>query len=1184
MFLNLLLGAALAWMPILIQSQVIGYQSFSPNVPENIINTTFPVDLKTATTYDILLVKCPYLDYKHNEDSDFFRPESKIEKSKIEGLILQSRTLIWTTLLRGLSNSTHFICGQLTRKTDGTHYDVKVWSYNVMWEKPSSLYNSTELKHTKIELERTFTQCNNGQEDPLILTKKKENNMIVPVNYANIDNSYVNQIFYYFKKPKANDVSLIQESCATVKIYHDCPEIILTDYNPPQPKIKDNITVINVNGKEEIIKVILNAQGDTNYFRGEEIYLKKMRYLKNGPEVIEETKTSITSEFSIKGFDLVELTYNCPYKGSLTLITRKIYFAPSSNDHKINEKTVKYFKNETSRSPNCPLFYLNIGYLYKFKYNVTERDYNNTVPVDSIKEISSKTESHIFFNGTEDPHLTISCFYKTLDGSITTTTEFVDLDKKAWIAKMEKDKVLDEARRNEANQKAKEEANKKKLEKEREEESKKNQKEKDEIKKMLEEKNKSWYQKLSEKVGKTSALLLIVGIILIILIILAVLLVIINKKWMGPLVKMLKNKKKHPNVYAFWNNLTRQPFENYCSIIKDPKYLSNKVLNLKVLKTIEGDEEIDVDFNDVFDLYLVRCYNNMSVKIQAHYVYTDTEKRRYILSDGPTIHNHVSFWQMIYEEDIGTIVAIIYNKDSENSDEALKDLYWKNEKCTYEDIDVTCLNKIKVNVLSVSGYKLLLEKKGGESKSLEIYHVYNWKGNEIPHSDLQFVSIYQEIIKDAPKKNILIHSSRGTGARVYMLTYFLCTYDAMKSDNNIDCPMKVVKGIRERRQGGNLVPYEFAYIVKALVTAFFNNKILIDFSQRRTDFISSYENYFYDYLKRKDQMDDEVKEFLNFVNIVDVGRIYEYKTFFYKLGRIDPKILPNHCKRFQKAVDNFQNGKDVKKCRYKDVQCLDVSAVTVNGKPGTDKDSFIHANKFEYTTINNKTRKMILCQSPLDDTVDDMLDMILRYKVTVVVILMKPDETNVPEKKWVPYFPERHHTFETQNFAVSRLKFKELDENLITETECHLKSKKGLGIMNFTIIHYQGWPDKSIPSENRHVRELYSRIISLRTDDYIAIHCSSGVGRTGTLALIMYLIDTINFFPTFDPIARLKCLRDHRYLAVQSYNQFVYALMFVYGHYSKQINAMDEGAYERFSKMAYELFDKEKALQDKQNK
>ena len=123
-----------------------------------------------------------------------------------------------------------------------------------------------------------------------------------------------------------------------------------------------------------------------------------------------------------------------------------------------------------------------------------------------------------------------------------------------------------------------------------------------------------------------------------------------------------------------------------------------------------------------------------------------------------------------------------------------------------------------------------------------------------------------------------------------------------------------------------------------------------------------------------------------------------------------------------------------------------------------------------------------------------------------------------------------------------------------------------------------------IPSEHKSIYGLYKKIVSLRTDDYVAIHCSAGIGRTGTLALIMYLIDTINYFPTFDPIERLKCLREHRYLAVQKYNQFVFALVVVFEHYKKQIDDMDADAYDKFLEVAENLYKKEKEIEDKAKK
>uniref|UniRef100_A0A0K0G481 TYR_PHOSPHATASE_2 domain-containing protein n=1 Tax=Strongyloides venezuelensis TaxID=75913 RepID=A0A0K0G481_STRVS len=281
------------------------------------------------------------------------------------------------------------------------------------------------------------------------------------------------------------------------------------------------------------------------------------------------------------------------------------------------------------------------------------------------------------------------------------------------------------------------------------------------------------------------------------------------------------------------------------------------------------------------------------------------------------------------------------------------------------------------------------------------------------------------------------------------------------------------------------------------------------------------------------------------------------------LGSMDPFTLLNYSKRYQIAVKNYTIGIDKRMHRYGDIACIDANGITVNGKPKADKDSFIHANKFEYTTIDKKTIKMILCQAPLKETTDDMLDMILRHKVTVVVVLVKSEEASEKQRKCTPYFPTEHHTLETPGFTVIRLRNKQLDKYFISETEYQLRS---------------------IPSEHKSIYSLYKRIISLRIDDYVAIHCSAGVGRTGILALIIYLIDTINYFPTFDPIERLKCIREHKYLAVQKYNQSVFALVVVFEHFKKQIDDMDADAYDRFLEIAENLYKKEKELEDEAKK
>uniref|UniRef100_A0A0K0FAL1 Protein-tyrosine phosphatase n=1 Tax=Strongyloides venezuelensis TaxID=75913 RepID=A0A0K0FAL1_STRVS len=206
-----------------------------------------------------------------------------------------------------------------------------------------------------------------------------------------------------------------------------------------------------------------------------------------------------------------------------------------------------------------------------------------------------------------------------------------------------------------------------------------------------------------------------------------------------------------------------------------------------------------------------------------------------------------------------------------------------------------------------------------------------------------------------------------------------------------------------------------------------------------------------------------------------------------------------------------------------------------------------------------------------------MLDMIYRYKVSIVVILMRPEESRIKISKWIPYFPLSDDIFKTSNYIVTRTKYMDVDKNMISESEYSIHNGKD-ELFNFTILHYQGWPDKNIPCEHRSIYELYTKIMNIDTDNYIAIHCSGGIGRSGTLGLIIYLIDTINLFPSFDPIARLGYLRKHRYKAVQTYSQFVFALLVVFDHFKKKIDDMDPNAYQKFYNMARRIFVKDGCL------
>uniref|UniRef100_A0A0N5BI75 Tyrosine-protein phosphatase domain-containing protein n=1 Tax=Strongyloides papillosus TaxID=174720 RepID=A0A0N5BI75_STREA len=190
----------------------------------------------------------------------------------------------------------------------------------------------------------------------------------------------------------------------------------------------------------------------------------------------------------------------------------------------------------------------------------------------------------------------------------------------------------------------------------------------------------------------------------------------------------------------------------------------------------------------------------------------------------------------------------------------------------------------------------------------------------------------------------------------------------------------------------------------------------------------NYKKYLSNFLSHQSSMNSDLEQFLSFVNVLDSGKLDEYEAIFTNIGTMTSMDLFNSCRHFYIAVRN----KYVKKTRYSDIVCLDSTAVTIRGQPTTDMESFIHANKFVYNTSDQKERKLILCQGPLDDTRDDMLGMIFMYKISLVVILFKSEEAGSRYNKWTQYFPESNTTLVFGSSFVTKTNYKCTDTSCIS--------------------------------------------------------------------------------------------------------------------------------------------------------
>uniref|UniRef100_A0A1I7TU72 Protein-tyrosine phosphatase n=1 Tax=Caenorhabditis tropicalis TaxID=1561998 RepID=A0A1I7TU72_9PELO len=214
-------------------------------------------------------------------------------------------------------------------------------------------------------------------------------------------------------------------------------------------------------------------------------------------------------------------------------------------------------------------------------------------------------------------------------------------------------------------------------------------------------------------------------------------------------------------------------------------------------------------------------------------------------------------------------------------------------------------------------------------------------------------------------------------------------------------------------------------------------------------------------------------------------------------------------KRFNdfEKMKAFKNAQDKNKNRYKDVGCLDNNRVKL-GSPWPH--DYIHGN-FVATPSNPK--RFICTQAPMEKTCADFWFMCLQEKVESIFMLCNLVEKGA--KKCFEYYPSKEKTMEfeekglkiTVKFESSAvLKWEKPSESKVMETVLNVEGPGGLTLRT-THYHWIDWPDRGVPVADLALCELLAK--SRVSKNPIVVHCSAGIGRTGSVVMIEYMIDTL---------------------------------------------------------------------------
>ncbi|XP_063687433.1 receptor-type tyrosine-protein phosphatase S-like isoform X2 [Bolinopsis microptera] len=220
------------------------------------------------------------------------------------------------------------------------------------------------------------------------------------------------------------------------------------------------------------------------------------------------------------------------------------------------------------------------------------------------------------------------------------------------------------------------------------------------------------------------------------------------------------------------------------------------------------------------------------------------------------------------------------------------------------------------------------------------------------------------------------------------------------------------------------------------------------------------------------------------------------------------------------------------KNRYYNVKCFDHTRVKLTTVVGGETD-FINAN---FVDGYNKKGAYIATQGPLPNTCLDFWRMVWEQKSSTIVMV-----TNLVELARVKchqYYPESGSlTFGP--VTITLLESIPLADFTIRSLKLEMAGEDPHIIKHF---HFTSWPDHGVPSFSNAILSFVRHVKNVKSVDCgpIVVHCSAGVGRTGTFMAIDSMLDMSEKEHCVDIFGYVTLMRTCRPSMVQTQDQYIF--------------------------------------------
>ncbi|KAI6649159.1 Protein tyrosine phosphatase e [Oopsacas minuta] len=218
------------------------------------------------------------------------------------------------------------------------------------------------------------------------------------------------------------------------------------------------------------------------------------------------------------------------------------------------------------------------------------------------------------------------------------------------------------------------------------------------------------------------------------------------------------------------------------------------------------------------------------------------------------------------------------------------------------------------------------------------------------------------------------------------------------------------------------------------------------------------------------------------------------------------------------------------KNKYKQIYPYDKSRVVLETAVESD---YINAATIPGFHLSDT---FIATQAPKTNTETDFWEMILEQRVCTIVMLTRVVEMG--KEKSTTYWPKVVGSSSTFNNIEVTLHREDMYPSYIVR-KLGIRGQDNRNYM-ITQFHYVTWPDHDVPQLYMNLLEFTQKVKQHRKKErtHLVVHCSAGVGRTGTFIALYNLIEGVNLEAPISVYRVVNEMREYRPQMVQTFNQY----------------------------------------------